>query len=65
TLRRLHVDPHFPVRADHLTLPGRLLSLRRAAADAARRTRLDRVVDLIIAGELARAGEEVATLEAP
>lgn len=64
TLRRLHVDPDFPVRADHLTLPGRLLALRRGASDDARRARLDRVVDLIIAGELARAGEEVATLEA-
>lgn len=64
-LRRRHLDPAFAGHVDHLALPGRLLTLRRAVADDARRARIDRVIERIVDGDLARAVAEVVTLERP
>ena len=61
TRRRL--TPGFTATKDHLSLPDRLLALRRSADDAAGQARLDAVATLIGRLEMAAAGDALRAIE--
>jgi len=62
-LRRRHLEPGFAGRAADLSLPGRLLAVRRATADAEQQRRLDAAVELLRSGDLVAAETAIAAME--
>jgi hypothetical protein len=61
TRRRL--TPRFTATKDHLSLPGRLLALRRSTKDAAGQARLDAVAALIGRLEMPAAADALQAIE--
>lgn len=62
-LRRKHVDPDFPRSPGDLRVPMQLLNARQGNEEANNQDLLDRVADLIVAGELKQARTELSVIK--